>query len=215
MELGSRTAEAMMASAFGIEADRLLRFRGRLDHLRRHGCPSGTNTGKGRAAAFGWAQLTELMLALTLLDLGISPEHAARFVRENTRNVLLGLVVLFGPERTVEYVVQAGAKLKWPVEETVFLVGSVRALAGMRADGDSETSLVQLLDYEQLARELTQADFAHASNLVIDLGTRMATLVALVAIEVQRPPTEVAEDLMQWVGADFTEHLDQILGDDS
>lgn len=199
MRMGSREAEGMLAAAFGIDQGRLLRFRGRLDHLRRHGCPSGSNTGKGRAAVFGWGQLLELMIALTLLDLGISPEHAARVVKENEVLIDLAVHQLINREHGAVVAMASAQKWKWPAKKSVYLIGSVFALAGMRDDDAIEGPSVQVVDYRQLLAHLQEANFTEASGFMIDLGTRLATLIAIVRSWTRGDLTMIVEDLRQWV----------------
>lgn len=199
MKMSSREAEGMLAAAFGIEDGRLLRFRGRLDHLRRHGCPSGTNTGKGRAAVFGWGQLVELTIALTLLDLGISPEHAARVVKENELSIRIAVHQLVCREKGIELAVASAKKWKWPAKNSVFLIGSVFALAGMRDDDAIDRPLVVVADYRQLLEHFEEANFTEASGFVVDLGTRVATLILLVGTWSRGDLKLIVEDLKQWV----------------
>lgn len=66
-------------------------LRGRVQHLQKLGVPSGVNTGRGRAAAYGRDELFQIAVAFEMLDLGFPPERA-RLVTTNWDMVRGGIL---------------------------------------------------------------------------------------------------------------------------
>lgn len=80
--------EEVFATVHRIAPGKRGAFQARLRHLQRLGVPPGTNTGKGVAAAYGPQQVAILAVALELLQLGLSPEHAATVLEKNGGRIL-------------------------------------------------------------------------------------------------------------------------------
>lgn len=75
--------ESLFSELHGIHPDRRIAFKARLKHLQRLGFPPGVNTGTGRSAEYGAAQVYLLAIGLELLQLGLSPERAVRVATES------------------------------------------------------------------------------------------------------------------------------------
>lgn len=78
LHLRTPQVERVLAIRFGIVEEGRTALRGRLEHLRRLGTPAGIKRGQGRAATYGWDELLELIVAVELLAVGLTPEHAHR-----------------------------------------------------------------------------------------------------------------------------------------
>jgi hypothetical protein len=73
----------LLGMAHGVPKEREPALRGRLQHLQKLGFPEGIKTGRGRPAKYGPAQVLGLLVAFELLQLGLTPERAARVVQYN------------------------------------------------------------------------------------------------------------------------------------
>lgn len=78
MHLRTPQVERVLAMRFGVAKEGRTALRGRLEHLRRLGTPAGIKKGQGRAATYGWDEFLELIVAVELLAVGLTPEHAHR-----------------------------------------------------------------------------------------------------------------------------------------
>jgi len=87
MELTFKQLERLLRWHFGVGEEGEKAFRGRIQHLQRAKVPAGVNTGKGRAAVYGWSQIIELMTVLDLIDIGLSPEAARNVVSYNLKTL--------------------------------------------------------------------------------------------------------------------------------
>lgn len=80
--------ETALAKVFGADATAQKRaFRGRLQHLRRLGLPSG-GVGRGKALVYTKANIYELGFCLECEELGINPALAANLL-ETRRDYIL------------------------------------------------------------------------------------------------------------------------------
>lgn len=68
-----------------IDGEKLPAFLARLKHLQKLGFPPGTNTGKGRPAAYSFEALCQLIAALELIQIGWLPTRAVLLVTNNWR----------------------------------------------------------------------------------------------------------------------------------
>ena len=80
--------EEVLALIHDIRPDMRTALQARMRHLQRYGIPRGTNTGKGKAAAYGPAQIVSLAVAFELLQLGLTPEHSCELIREYENLIL-------------------------------------------------------------------------------------------------------------------------------
>lgn len=74
-----------------IRDDKRTALRGRLQHFQSKGFPAGSNTGRGKAAAYGWDELILLGIAMDLLEIGMPPDLAVSIVRDETDHIFSGL----------------------------------------------------------------------------------------------------------------------------
>lgn len=178
MELSSRQAEQIIANRFGIGEKRLLRFRGRLDRLRKLGCPRGVNTGKGRPARYQWPQLLELSAAVSLLDIGLLPEHVASAISENAEGLHLALSGFLARAEENGVFMRALAAGDWPSRETLLMVGSSHSIAGMDERGKTAHMIVDFVEQSDLGEWLADLPDPLKSTFVIDLGSMLIALIA-------------------------------------
>lgn len=87
MEFSLSEVEQALAKLHRIAPDKRSNFAGRLKHYQRNGFPPGTNTGRGRAAAYRPEHLFMMGMALELNQFGASPERAMRQVLSNVTNM--------------------------------------------------------------------------------------------------------------------------------
>jgi hypothetical protein len=81
--------EAALAKVFGADAMVQKRaFRGRLQHLRRLGLPSGGGVGRGKAITYAKKNIYELGFCLECEELGIIPTLAVNLLKERGDYIL-------------------------------------------------------------------------------------------------------------------------------
>jgi hypothetical protein len=201
VEMGSRDAEKLLGARLGetgLDPQRAIAFRGRFDRLRKLGCPTGVNTGKGRAAVYGWTQIIQLALALDLINLGMTPEYAAKVATAHEQSLgvaCLRLTQLIGSAKTFERAVE---NEKWPITKTVFLLVDAGALSGFQQGESNAWPLLGLQEGKTILEWMQSASAYEAANIMIDLGTKMAQLIHLVAIWSGREIAEVVADFAEW-----------------
>lgn len=166
----------MFAARFCIPEDRHIAFRGRLDHLRKLGCPSGVNSGKGRPATFGWSQIVELSIALDLIHGGFAPDGVARIIQTHRANLLHHIKTIFR-SISVEQVVAASLHDKWPMQETSYLHIQAGALDALISKDHAQTYIIGFVAGRDLAAWLDEDEDYETPLMLIDLGTRMANLL--------------------------------------
>lgn len=79
--------DAVMAALHEIEESQRSAFSNRIKHMQRLGYPSGTNTGRGRAAAYSAHQLYLIGFALELAQLGLTTDSAIPLMQDNFSTV--------------------------------------------------------------------------------------------------------------------------------
>lgn len=203
MELGFRDVEAMLLTRHGIAEDRRIALRGRLEHLRKLGCPVGVQTGKGRPAVFGWSHLIQLALALDLVNLGITPEHAANVIKTAHRELDFhgaSIAFLNLPGRELA---KAANRLTCPFEKSVFLTIDVGGLSGLRVDGTLLAPSVGVMDGTALLDDFQHTRWTNTAQVIIDLGTLVVTLISLVSTWAKSDVTTTATDFSTWA----TDHV--------
>ncbi len=75
--------EAALASLHDVAPDRRHAFQARIKHLQKLGFPPGTNTGKGKRAAYDLEAIAKLVGAFELMQFGLMPTAAARLIETN------------------------------------------------------------------------------------------------------------------------------------
>lgn len=201
MELGSRDIESMLAARHGIVGERQVAFRGRLEHLRKLGCPTGVQTGKGKPAVFGWQQLIELAVALELIDLGITPDEAARVIKLHQDRLRIHIAGMGSVVLTQRALVDAAQVQKWPFTKTHFLLLDVSALSGLQADGRKRDPLVYILDSRAFIDEIKNAGAEAAAVVTINLGVMIANLIFLVSGWLNNDVRATVADFTAWADA--------------
>jgi hypothetical protein len=198
VELGSRDVEELLGDRLGLDPARRIAFRGRFDHLRKLGCPTGVKTGRGRAAVFGWTQIIQLAVALDLINLGMTPDNAAAFIKANHEflNLLAHrLTQSIGSKRTFA---SAVAEEKWPFDKTLFLLIDIRALAAFKPDGSTEATAMGFQDGKSMLKWLKAITPADAANILIDFGTKIAQLLNFVSAWAKSDVESVVADFSEW-----------------
>lgn len=79
--------EAALARVFEVPREELGAFRGRLRHLRNLGVPDLAKPGSGQRVEYTRQNAIEIMLALELAALGVSPRHAAEAAKSQAERV--------------------------------------------------------------------------------------------------------------------------------
>ncbi len=82
VSIPSAVVEDALARLYRVASDKRVAFRSRIKHFQRLRFPDGTNTGKGKPAAFSFSQYMQLLLAFELVQSGLSPTTAAMVVGE-------------------------------------------------------------------------------------------------------------------------------------
>lgn len=201
MEMGSREVEKLLGAKLGdtgLDPQRTLAFRGRLDRLRKLGCPTGVRTGKGRAATYGWTQVVQLSLALDLINLGLTPDYAAEVATGEWH--LVGLLChrlnhLIGSPTAFERAVQDE---KWPLPKSIFLLINVGALSHFKQGGSLASHAIDFQEGKKIMEWIRSASPYEAANILIDLGTRLALLLKLVALWTRADIADVVADFSEW-----------------
>jgi len=195
MELTFNQVEAVFTDRFAIPADKAVAFRGRLQHLQRLNFPTGVNTGRGKKASYGWMQIIQLMVALDLIDLGITPDVAARGVRRGTDRLLGAVSKVICTFETAQALAKALKKGRCPYGNTQMVVASAYALTLSQADTDPE---IQIQDGKEFTAKLTDDPGTEPARAFINLGARMMAVGQLVGTTVALDPIDVATDLIKW-----------------
>lgn len=196
VELGSRAAEALLAARHGISGDRMIAFRGRLEHLRRLGCPVGLQTGKGKRAIFDWQHLIQAGLALDLLELGITPEGAARIVIEHDSAIEAASASLVcACHANATAAVKGG---QWPTAQSLFLDIDLHALSGLRGNEAPGPPTLGFVEGGAIAKWFSERLFTQRAVMLLDLGMLIANLANFSIAWTSANYEETAHDLIMW-----------------
>ncbi|WP_156457695.1 hypothetical protein [Altererythrobacter sp. Root672] len=198
MDLGSRDVEELLAARHGIYAERRVAFRGRLEHLRKLGCPVGVQTGKGKPAVFGWSHLIELAVALDLVNLGLTPDHAATVITNHHVFIRTVFSALGTDGLKSSELLEAAQCEKWPFEKTFFLFVDVGSLTGLRKDGSKQAPVIAAYDAAELVQTLRIAPAGSHAHVLLDLGTIVANLIYLVSDGSKDDIASVAAQYARW-----------------
>jgi hypothetical protein len=194
MDLTFNQAEALFAKRFDIPAKKAVAFRGRLQHFQRLKFPAGVNTGRGTRASYGWVQIIQLMVALDLIDLGLTPDLASRSVRRNSDRLLGAIHKVVSSFESVEALSRALKKARCPFGLTQFAVASVYALTLPGGDG----ALIATKAGKEFTEELNKDPAVEPAVIIINLGARLMLMGHLISESGALKDIEVATDLMQW-----------------
>lgn len=177
MQLPTRDVEKIVATVFDVPDHDLLALRARLENLRKKGCPSGLATGRGKVAKFDFDQLTDLSVALALIDAGLSPEYAALAV-EDMDGVAGRCFALLGAQEFLhDELGQALEASFWPMETSVTAQCSVHRLLGNPGD-EAIRVATWAISSSRGGRQLSDTGL---SATHIDFGTLFIRLVSAIA----------------------------------
>lgn len=196
MDITSRQAEAIFGERFDVSSGRTIAFRGRLQHLQRLEFPTGTRTGRGRAAAYGWLQIVQLMVALDLIDLGLAPEVVANRVHRSTHALIRCADLIVASFGSAEALVRAIRKQRCPFGQTQVILTSSGTLSFANADG--EAGYLIALAGPDFMRSLTKDPAFAPTAAYIDFGSRLMGVAHILSRRLTIEPIEVAQDLVRW-----------------
>ncbi|MEH6716515.1 hypothetical protein [Parasphingorhabdus flavimaris] len=199
MEIRAKEAEALFAAAYGIGPEHRVAFRRRLEHLRTHGCPSGLATGRGRPAIYSWLQLVQQTIALDLIDVGLTPERAARLVVGDPHCVKMFAAVLTTLMANNAALAATWIdKDKWPSEHSLFLYGRLRELASVSDPTLPTDATFGLVRGDEIEEWNAERSSIETVAIVIDFGQLIASLIRRVADFTERSTVETTKSFYAW-----------------
>lgn len=134
MRLATRDVEEVVARVFDVPATDKLALRARLENLRKKGWPHGLTTGRGRVAKFDFDQLSDLSVALALIDAGLSPEHAVLALEDADQLVRDCFSALAHHTISADELSAAFELGNWPMERTVIAWCFMHRLLSRQSD---------------------------------------------------------------------------------
>jgi hypothetical protein len=198
MDISFKEVERTFAARFGISEGRVAAFRGRLQHLQRQKFfPDRVNTGKGRKAIYGWRQVIQLMVALDLIDQGLTPDAAVERVRgqgATDRLVRASYEVVHGFKEVTELHSSIAAGY-CPFDRTRYVLCSAAALSFA---GEASASYLILLDGEDFVARLHDDPGLTPTAAMIDFGSRLMLVCSILSQETELDVPAVAADLLEW-----------------
>ena len=203
MNLTFNQVEAVFAQRFAIPSEKAVAFRGRLQHLQRLNFPSGVNTGRGTKASYGWVQIIQLMVVLDLIDLGITPDVAARGVKQGTDRLIDAIRSVISGFGTAEALAKALKKARCPFNITQMAIASAYALTFLH--GSDEPTLILTQTGKEFTEQLNKDPAVEPAAAFINLGSRMMLVGQMVGRVVPLDAIEVAMELFKWSG-DWADH---------
>ena len=192
IQLTTRDVEKIVAHAFDVHDVDKLALRARLENLRKKGCPSGLATGRGKVAKFDFEQLTDVSVALALIDAGLSPDYAVLAVEDEGGVIrrCLAQLALQGPSDTD---LQSAFKtMRWPEEDTVSAKCSVHRLL---SNPNDEAVRVASWTTSFAADGKLPSD-TRLSAVEIDIGTLFVRLVNGMASVLEQDRLDIADQLL-------------------
>jgi hypothetical protein len=196
MNLSFNQVEAVFAARFDIPADRAVAFRGRLQHLQRLNFPTGVNTGRGKKASYGWKQIIQLTVALDLIDFGMTPDVAARSVRQGTDRLLGAVSQVISEFDKPQALAKALLKARCSFGITQIATASAYALTVPR--GDDDPALILTCGGREFTQQLSKDPAVEPAAAFINLGSRIMLIGQLIGRVCELDPIEVANSVMRW-----------------
>jgi hypothetical protein len=196
MDLSFNQIETVFAKRFDIPEGKVIAFRARLQHFQRLKFPSEVNTGRGKKASYGWMQTIQLMVALDLVDLGITPEVAAKSVRASTDRLVTAIYGVVSKFESVDALAKAMKKARCPFGITQIALASSYALTFPRPE--DEPPLITCLEGREFTDRLNKDPAFEPAASFINLGARMMAVGQLVGRTAGLDPIELAIDLLEW-----------------
>lgn len=178
--LSFKQVEAVFMERFGISEDRTIAFRGRLQHLQRLGFPDGVNTGKGKKAEYHWRQMIQLMTALDLIDLGLTPDAAGQLVRQNTHTLLAGVHEVVSGLIDQQELVQAIEHIRCLDDHRRIAVASYGALTVSQGD-KGPAGYVTVFTLQTIAKTFNDDPSIEPAAAYLELGSRLMLLAHIIS----------------------------------
>lgn len=196
MQLRTREVEEVIARRFAIAAEGRTALRGRLEHLRRLGTPKGVQRGQGKAAYFGWDELLPLMVAVELLNVGLTPDHAHRIVSNSANEIEQGFAHLALDLN--KDLVPAAATGRLPIGGEAPLMVTGDAFSALRHQNADKPPLAFRLsshfDFQGQALEAT------TSRVTLDLALTAIHLLRALSACFDMPKAVLANSFTDWAG---------------
>ncbi len=147
---------------------------------------------------YGWSQTIELAIALALLDVGLGPDQVAKLSAENSQNVIMAAAGFILRAAETGELINAARHGKWPIQTTVFLHGTAFAIAGIKSIGEAGPGALGALGANEVFDWFESSSDVGSSVFLVDLGTKLATLVSLVVQWTEIPLEKVILDIERW-----------------
>lgn len=177
IQLATRDVEKIVALVFHVPEADTLALRARLENLRKKGCPSGLVTGRGKVAKFDFGQLTDVTVALALIDAGLSPDYAVSAIEDTEGVVRKGFALLARQRPSADELRAALDEGEWSAERTVTAMCCVHRLLSHPHGGAVREATWVAFD---LNGGVPLAD-AEISAVHINMGTLFIRLVSAIA----------------------------------
>lgn len=191
IQLSTREVEKVVAHVFDVpDADKLA-LRARLENLRKKGCPNGLVTGRGKVAKFDFGQLTDVSIALALIDAGLSPDYAVLAVEDEDGVFRQSIEQLAVQEPSAYDLASALDAGLWPVEDTVIAACCTHRL--LSRPGDQAIRVATWKVNFDGSGPLSDSGISAVS---IDMGTLFIRLVKAVSEVSDVDPIALATGLM-------------------
>lgn len=200
MEMSFKQLEFLLWLQFGVNDEGQAAFRSRLQHLQRAKVPAGVNTGKGRAATYGWAQLVELVTVLDLIDVGLSPEAARKVVGFNLER-LLGLAASFAAEASDEAFAAWIVTGRCPTEHTRIISASAGVLQALSG---GEDFIFECMTGSQFIASISDDSSYKPASAVVIVSRRLLTMMDMLRASMIGPHGDaigtlgIIEDFRAW-----------------
>lgn len=197
IQLKTRAVEEVVARRFAIAEHGRTALRGRLEHLRKLGTPKGVQKGQGRAAVFGWDEILQLAVAVELLNVGVTPDHAHSVVQNGGVDLLQGFA---------HFAFDIGGGLldaieakRAPSNHAMPFLLTADAFSGMREEGAANPIMVVRHiaegDPRRLPGEVT------ISRVSLELGTTAVRLLDAMSKALDQPKSLLVESFQEWAAS--------------
>lgn len=196
MNLTFNQVEAVFVQRFDIPDDRAVAFRGRLQHLQRLNFPQGVNTGRGKKANYGWLQVIQLTVALDLIDLGMTPDVAAKTVKQGSDRIIDAVSEVALAFETAQKLSKAMIKARCPFGITKIAVFSAYSLTFSRPD--DQPGMILTYSGKDFLEQFAKDPAVEPTAAFVNLGARMMLVGQFVGRTTSLDPVKVADDLLGW-----------------
>ena len=196
MDLTFNQVEAVFTRRFDVPESKAVAFRGRLQHLQRLNFPTDVNTGRGKKASYGWLQIVQLMVALDLIDLGMTPDVAVRSVWQGTDKLIGAICEVIAQFESADSLTEAMKNARCPFGMTRIALASAFALTFPQADDGP--ALILILDGPAFTEQLTKDPAVEPAAAFINLGSRMMLVAQFVGTAAAVELGVIAADLIEW-----------------